>query len=62
MKDIKKMKMIEAKNDKAYQESLEKAVEELQLENLEVEINHSMSQAQKGIGYMYSAVVVGRQK
>lgn len=62
MKKIERMKMLEASNAKEYQESLNKAVEELQSQNLEVEVSHSMCRAQKGVGYMYSAVVTGRQE
>lgn len=62
MKTIEIMKMVEASNAKDYQERLGAAIEELQALNLEVKVGHSMCQANKGIGYMYSAVVIGRKE
>jgi len=61
MGKIETMKLVEASEAKKYQEGLNNAIEELQESNLEVEVSHSMSQANKGIGYMYSAVVIGRK-
>jgi len=61
MRKIEATKLIEAANASEYQKNLKNAIEELQSSNLQVEVVHSMSQAQKGIGYMYSAIVIGRQ-
>lgn len=61
MGKINETKLIEACNAKNYQEKLKVAISELQSLNLEVEITHSMSPAHKGIGYLYSAVVIGRK-
>lgn len=44
------------------QASLNMIIEELQALNLEVDVSHSMCRAVKGVGYMYSAVVIGRQE
>jgi len=62
MGKINTTRLVEACNAKDYQANLKSAVDELQEANLEVEVKHSMSQAQKGVGYMYSAVVIGRQE
>lgn len=56
-----KIIVIEACGPKPYQERLETAIEQLQALNLSVEVSHAMCQAVKGIGYMYSAVVIGRR-
>ena len=61
MKKIEKMQMVEESNAKDYHNSLNKIIEERQVLNLEVEVSHSMCRAVKGIGYMYSAVVIGKQ-
>jgi hypothetical protein len=61
MKKVDKVILVEASNDKKYQESLNLAIEELQNSNLEVEVSHAMCRAVKGVGYMYSATVIGRQ-
>ncbi|MHC5217612.1 hypothetical protein ACYSNR_13770 [Enterococcus sp. LJL128] len=60
MTKISQTKLVEASNAKEYQEQLKIAIDELQSSNLEVDIQHSMSRAQKGVGYMYSAIVIGR--
>lgn len=61
MKKIEVTKLIEATNAKEYHENLDAIIKELQASELDVEVNHSMSRAQKGIGYMYSAIVIGRK-
>lgn len=61
MKKIVSTKFIEAAKNDMYQKNLMNAIDELQSANLEVEVIHSMSQSNKGIGYMYSAIVIGRQ-
>lgn len=60
MKKIEKMEMIKASVEKDYIEKLNKVLEEFKALNLEVEISHAMCQSNNGIGYMYSATVIGR--
>lgn len=62
MKRIEKMEMIKASDENGYIQKLNKALEDFKALNLEVEVSHAMCQANKGIGYMYSAVVIGRQE
>lgn len=61
MENIKEIRLVEASKAADYQEALRQAVDELQGMSCTVEVQHSMSQAQKGVGYMYSAVVIGRE-
>lgn len=60
MGEIKEMRLVEASKAADYREALGQAIDELQGMGLQVDVQHSMSQAQKGVGYMYSAVVTGR--
>lgn len=62
MGKINTTKLVKACEARVYPENLQAAIDELQSSNLEVEVKHSMSQANKGLGYMYSAVVIGREK
>ena len=61
MNKIEIMKLVKASDDKKFEENLNSVIDEIQSSNLEVEVSHSMCKAVKGIGYMYSAVVVGRK-
>lgn len=60
MKKISRTILVEASKAEEYQVSLQAAIDEMQALNLDVEVKYSMCQSNKGIGYMYSAIVLGR--
>lgn len=60
MKKINRTILVEASKHEEYQISLQAAIDEMQALNLDVEVHHAMCQSNKGIGYLYSAIVVGR--
>ncbi len=61
MGKIEEIKFIEAGKPADYEKAVSEAIKELQSKDLTVEINPTMAAAQKGVGYMYSAVIVGRK-
>lgn len=61
MKKIEVVKVVKATEFDKYEKNLNEVVAELQEQDLEVAVDHAMCQANKGIGYMYSAVVTGRR-
>lgn len=61
MGNIETVKLIEASKAADYEKAVAEAIEELQSQDLTVEIKPTMAAAQKGVGYMYSAVIVGKK-
>lgn len=61
MSKIERTMLIPACKPEVYEEKLNQVIDELQAQDLTVEVAHSMCQANKGVGYMYSAVVTGRK-
>jgi len=61
MKKIEEIKFIEASKPDIFHQKLIKAMYEMQLRGNEIEVSHSMC-PDRHHGYMYSAIVVGRQE
>lgn len=61
MDQVEKMEFIKANDEKIYTVKLKVIIEDFNALGLEVNVSHAMCPANKGIGYMYSAVVVGKK-